>query len=153
MRAREFMTETSNLAYRWTSVTKALSGISRDVIPAGRWAHFINGQMLKGVSWSKDKNRWQHGEGANVCFVIDMSKITNTVHSINGQRTYHQTRAEIDPIHDPNAWKDFEGQPDDEEFAVGAIEGLRNALVGVFTSDDTVRTACEKSGIRVLESI
>ena len=118
------------MIYHWTTVSKAITAMKADRLQCRRWAHYIEnqGKMVKGSSWSM--NEWQWSRENPVCFVANRASFHNNIHSINGNRTYWQTKGMIDSLYDPNAYK-LESSVPDEEFVEGTVRPLSGVLVRV----------------------
>ena len=138
--------------YHWTSLEKALTALNSDRLQARRWQHWIEaeGKMISGTSWSL--NPWKWAAEYPVCLVADRDRIANCIHSINGSRTFWQTKGMIDSLYDSNAYL-LEPSDPDEEFVEGTIRELSSALIGVLFrglhQDDVDRLACVSSLVSV----
>src|ERR1035437_1896758 len=139
MRIYEIVNKTSSLVYHWTTLPKAMTALRTNKLQARRWQHYLEHEqrMARGTSWASDQFQWARENP--VCFVSDLSKISNRVHSINGNRTFWLTKGMIDKNSDPDAYKHESTEPD-EEFIEGTIQPLSDALVEIrvrhLSSDD-----------------
>jgi hypothetical protein len=124
------MTDTT-LLYHWINFKKAATALKLNTLRARRWIHYIEleDRFAKGTSWSKEPTRWAIDDA--VLLVADQSRLQNSIFSINGSRTYHQTRGILDPCHDPNTYK-WESTEPDEEFVEGTILNLSQVLHGIY---------------------
>ena len=120
----------SQFLYHWTTSAKGLAALKNNRLQARRWAHYLENEnlMVKGSSWSLDQ--WQWSRDNPICLVVDRAKLSNTIHSINGNRTYWQTKGMVDPLYDPDAYKEIPTDPD-EEFIEGTVKPLSAVLTGV----------------------
>jgi hypothetical protein len=132
--------------YHWTTAERALKVFATDTFTQRRWKHFLEkeSRFAQGTSWGLDDVRWQADH--TVCFVIDTTHLLNNLHSVNGERTYLLTKAMINPVFDPNAYK-YESTEVDEIFIEGAIENF-----GTFLVDIEIKPTCDVEYRRALLS-
>lgn len=127
-----FQAPNSQLLYHWTTLAKTITALRTNRLQARRWAHYLEGEhrMARGTSWSSDQ--WQWSRDNPVCFVANKSAFTNSIHPINGNRTFLQTKGMVDPLYDPNAYK-LESTEPDEEFVEGTVDPFSAVLVQILT--------------------
>lgn len=118
------------LLYHWTTTPKAITALRSNRLQVRRWAHYLETQekMVKGTSWSLDP--WQWSRDNPICLVVARTRLSNPIHSINGNRVFLQTKGMINPLYDPRAYE-LEPTEPDEEFVEGTVKPLSAVLVEI----------------------
>lgn len=92
------------------------------IFPRG-WKHYIESvdKMVAGNSFTDKKHlkKWTLPD-SDVILSLDVSKLTNDIYPINGNRTYLQTKGRTSSVFDPTAYQD-ESEEIDEFFVAGKI--------------------------------